>query len=795
MWQIVSAAALIGLAATTAEAQTVRAPSLPPDVRSLLLAGRLGAGGGAYEILTAASETFPKELLPEGAVVLAAAVAPGASSVVAELPGSPILETTSFNWRVADARTLSDEAQSITRLSALSKGGDPITGVLTLARLSAGAVDAMFRVVRQQPAPGLAIPPRQGNSQAEPPRQATQAAPPIQTPPARSVGPARATLTVRLPAGKETYRLGEEIPVELEFQGTGNPGDTFWTSNYDRSGRIHEETYAVTPNDGVSDPLGVLYLDGIAGGGLGNMRPLDGTPWRLTIALNEYVTFSRPGRYELVVTSRRLRGISGVGVLTSAPVSLTIVAADDSWTRAQMAQALQLIATGGRETVDRGARLLSWLGTEAAARETVAQYNAIAPVSAFQAIASLARSPHRQLIVREMERMLDAATPLHPNFIRDLTQVRGWLDRPGLPTIFEVINERRLRVAGWYDGRAAVPRAGLAADAATIARDMVRLADPDGAASDADAYRAFAAKPDAARRAFTAMPGTTKWSLLKHHWPAFNHEWIESVLREVYQGWRGNYRSEGAGDFALRRLHDRRPVEARPLIIEEIGTGARGLTADALSILLERTLPELDEPLRRRLATVPAERVQQASHRGSSLQLIARYGSPALTDLVAAALDTEPCRAEPFVFLSKHDPAEFDRRLSRCTAVPFSAIAAWHWDDRIEAAARTRLAHENRNQAMWAARALGMRGAASAKTALIDALSRWNAEWRDRVATFNDGTDVGVPHPVVVQDFLVNALLANDSFALTAADVARMRGLCLTDGCRATVDARAGRRR
>ena len=75
-----------------------------------------------------------------------------------------------------------------------------------------------------------------------------------------------ATLSVRLTAGTDTYRVGEHIPIELEFRGTGRAGDRFWIATGDRSGRIHEETYTATPTGvGLDVPAWLRRLEAEVG--------------------------------------------------------------------------------------------------------------------------------------------------------------------------------------------------------------------------------------------------------------------------------------------------------------------------------------------------------------------------------------------------------------------------------------------------------------------------------------------------------------------------------------------------
>src|ERR1700682_4724839 len=86
-----------------------------------------------------------------------------------------------------------------------------------------------------------------------------------QTPPAAqsSIAPVTASMVVRLAAGKTTYHVGEEIPLELEFRGKGDKDYYFSTAACGSFGRFPwTENVAATPSDGIDDPLADLFSSG-----------------------------------------------------------------------------------------------------------------------------------------------------------------------------------------------------------------------------------------------------------------------------------------------------------------------------------------------------------------------------------------------------------------------------------------------------------------------------------------------------------------------------------------------------
>jgi hypothetical protein len=77
-------------------------------------------------------------------------------------------------------------------------------------------------------------------------------------------------------------------------------------------------------------------------------------------------------------------------------------------------------------------------------------------------------------------------------------------------------------------------------------------------------------------------------------WSYVNRPWILPALRQTYVAWHASQMQNdfpGVGDFALKRLYELAPDQARPLILEEIRAGEHGIRYDALAILTDASLP------------------------------------------------------------------------------------------------------------------------------------------------------------------------------------------------------------
>ena len=637
-------------------------------------------------------------------------------------------------------------------------------------------------------------------------------------PPAATSAPPTASVVVRLPAGKATYHIGEEIPLELEFRGIADKEYAFSTMvGCGRFGRPpSNETVTVIPADGIEDPMADPFPASELGGvgyscASGPSHPLDGTPFIFRASINDVVRFTRPGMYSLVVTSTRLgrSSLPPAPVLTSAPVDLTIVPGDDRWATTEIARAVALIDGGVLDDVRHGATLLRYLGTEGAMMALVDHYDVIEPVDGAIDTA-LILSPYRAPIVAGMEARVDAGERLGASFFTTLTRVRLRFEMSPEVKDFATRNARLNAISAEYDARWRAALARQPATASTLGAELARLADASPELQPQIAHD-LEQHPAEAAEAFVALPRETQWLLLqsKTAWASLDRPWVLPALRQVYAQW--HYTPMGsswpAGDLALTHLYELAPDEGRRLILEEIKTGDRGIAYDTLAILPDATLPELDGALQNRCSSPRVTHdATSLCDRGTTAWLIARYGSPNLLPFVTS-LPVRPtsCIIEgaQIAYLFKYDPASAMKQLdpgrdlaSPGACDPLFTLAAHYWDDRVEAAAIAQLTNANIRRMTDAADALGTHGASAAKQPLLDRLGRWSEEWQGRATELEAlRASRTSPSPEVLEQHLVYALF-NDTqgvmrFGLTRNDVASIRALCVTDQCRTIVDGRA----
>jgi hypothetical protein len=491
-------------------------------------------------------------------------------------------------------------------------------------------------------------------------------------------------------------------------------------------------------------------------------------------------------------------------VLTSAPILVTVVPTDPSWARDQVDRARALIASGVSEDVRQGARMLQYLGTEAAATALADDYDAVAAVDASAARTGLVLSPYRATAIATMDARIDRGLPLHRTFISTVAWLRVLEEMSG-QTDATRRGERTKTLEAEYDTRWRDAVAQRPPSAATLAAELQRLqSGPNGGIADD-----LAAHPTEAVAAFAALPASDQETLLRGDvtWRDLNRPWIDAALEQIYAGWRGSATqgaSAGAGDLILTRLYARNPDVGRALILDEIRTGAHQVRYDALAMLPDVQLPELDGPLQARYTSPPSSDL--LNDRATTAWLVARYGSDSLGPWVgrtlAAPLPSCMVEAGLLAYLLKHDapaamarldPARPRTTADGCVTPPFEQLAPRYWDASVEALVIRQLMSPTIDDVRTAAQVLGRYGSVAARQPLLDRLTSWSNEWRGRAADLIPAGPRTYPSPEQIENALTNALFDNPRFALTRDDAMRIDALCVTDACRINVGARSRR--
>jgi hypothetical protein len=180
------------------------------------------------------------------------------------------------------------------------------------------------------------------------------------------------SLELRTKTGRAEFHVGEVILVDLLFV-----ADT--PNAYERNRGISfpesypmPDTFSAEPREGWADPLGeyrkALFSAEhsghfpIAVSSFSAKHVLGPEPYALSLILNDYIRFSRPGRYVLQVedtgvihTTTRLGLMPEHLTLKSNRLELTILPADSEWQQNKLRETLETFARL-REVIDSHAR-------------------------------------------------------------------------------------------------------------------------------------------------------------------------------------------------------------------------------------------------------------------------------------------------------------------------------------------------------------------------------------------------------------------------------------------------------
>ncbi|HEX8070539.1 MAG TPA: hypothetical protein VF546_11340 [Pyrinomonadaceae bacterium] len=644
-----------------------------------------------------------------------------------------------------------------------------------------------------------------------------------QEPAARN--PAGVTFKLRLKNGQTQFRQGEVIRLELAFSSSVPGVYKLDARSYDRSGRLNTDTFHLTPQAGVVDPLEDYYesLEAYMGGGLSSTPTLEAKPYVVPADLNEWFRFDRPGRFRLYVTSprvysQRARAGRESFVLTSNVVTFDVLPAEPAWARQRLRAITQTLDAPGQGSARRETcRELRFLNTEAATRELVRRFQGHDECD-FDYAFGLYGTPHRALAVAEMERQLGApAFPVTRAFLNTLARLAFWSQNPPpLPPYPDDTERRKDWEELWHARRAA--------QAQVVGRYLERLAagvfGKERAARAVslatlldfreDAPRADAAQTNTLAAALAAvfgeLPPGEQYELLDYGWAQVAGPAMLPAVRRAYQ--HPPQSDQRVRGVALRRLYELAPEEGRQLILREIRRPAPGVGIEALGVLPDETLPEVDalvlEELGRALRSDEPDADAPAPYDTDLLAaLVERYASAAVLAPVRAAYEERigrmPCQPQNYLlaYFLRVEPAYGAQLVERalgaraetgCFRMVLTELGKRPLAPELERVLVSALDDKESEIVTQAAQLLGVRGSAGAEAALWQRLTRLHADWHERAEELDDERNM-MASPAQTELALARALGTGTNWLADRERLTRLRQLCVGQECRREVEA------
>lgn len=619
-------------------------------------------------------------------------------------------------------------------------------------------------------------------------------------------------LTLRLGEGRTQFRIGERIPLELEFGSTVGKRFVVDGATDDGSGRLAIDDFHVDPADAVTDPM-ADYFAGNRGsiGGIRNMGVLGETPFVVKLDLNEWVRFERSGTFQLVVRTQRVTdeasNARAIVPVTSNRVSFEILPRDPAWEVRELTAAGRILDAPS-SSLDRrnGCRLMRFLGTDAAVDEMIRRYGTEPDLGCdVDYMAGLFGATNRPRVVKQMEAALVTADqPVTNSYLRTLATLSVYANHPEVrpdpshggqsPAGADATRHLIDAAFAMYSDMliAALPQKTDRARAMTLAEREALVSRVSPAAAPTISREQLAA-------VFLELPAERQETLLGGRWSTLATPAMIPALRQLVES---STKTSGAVvDLALRRLYESAPDQGRPLILREIQHPRRAMTLETLGRLPDAELPGLDDVLAANFeASGDLEDFEGA---GIRAELVHRYASQKIADRI---LDTTTdrlthmaCRSQSAIlayFLRVDDRigrALLDRALTSRESLGCRTRLALVADLRmtavVEARAIADLDDADPDVVIGALETLQRHGSPSALAPLRMAFERWHAKWDGRESELHYSAAADQPNArqAMVEDAFRQALGLGQGWLTERPALRELRELCVTSGCRTQV--------
>jgi hypothetical protein len=592
---------------------------------------------------------------------------------------------------------------------------------------------------------------------------------------------ANVSLNLSATGGKMQFRIGEPIPLELDFAAPGAPGLRIWTGACsDTLSATTLDRFAVAPDSGWQAPWAgrcttmkpdrLMALPPVPS----ELNPQSG---HLREDLNDYVIFVDPGHYRVQVESARL---TGAGPVQSNPIEFDILdrdtAADQTRFTAAKATLDAAIPKGGTaaDVQDQIAavRSLRCLQTESAARYLASIYGRGLGADGDIYLA-LRTSLCRERALGDLQTHLaDADLPVTVAYIDAIVELSSDLGKfgPGLP----VSSEQDAFRAYYQSALQSAPRKAGEARAVTYFTVFTEAPLPIG----------FGVQ---ARRGLVASlpqaPAEVWSGVLNGFWDKVadpGTELVPALKEEISKTRTDPNAPNGIARAAVQRLAEVDPGSARGIVLQSLLANLTQL--DFGPGLLDRAVPDLDIPYSQELEDAL---LGLYTHGYGVEARLARYASPRIAKQVLEAYDRSyeqmaglpnpVCTSPVLAYLFRVDPVAAAQRVARirqlhhyresgalwdvCGALPFKEFMS----PGLERQLIEDLRSSDRVIQMVAASTLGAAGSAAAKQPLWDALELLANPSSDKAP---------------VRDALVRALLSGPGWLLMLADYDRLERLC-----------------
>lgn len=607
---------------------------------------------------------------------------------------------------------------------------------------------------------------------------------------------------LRLADGKTTYRIGEPIRLVLELTADREG------YNADRTADSHErptDAISVSPNTAAHQWL-EEYLTGSYGyRDYFSRVALTTSPTAIEFLLNDSIRFDHPGRYTVRVTTRRVSPNSVANqhkpaiTLTTNEVTIDIVSMSDAEEEKEIKRIADLIDSArGWQAEEAAGRLLSYLTGDVSSREKVRRLFADGNRSSnyqAQIYYGLYIARNRALVLQLLEAaMRDPNIPLTTQVLGVLTQLRLLRERadtpagpkPSMSGQGPPADPRFIEIRDGYVTDLSVGLDKRSGKSQTTTATTILMNLP----KDSQSAKAVSAQ---VRRIllsqFDTLHPFDQEYLLSTKWDELRDPSLIPSLKKMLGSTGGA--NKDSHRFALERLLDLSPEEARPYVIAEIRTPGSNVDPEILGRLPDKTLPEVDAALLyqiRQFTSAPNPLFEIFLQLKTALA--ARFASKAIyadmMDVYRNVGDKMPQALPGFLaYFARHDEAEglalLEQTLERFRgkqSTLFHNFTRLYFSEAVDALLRKRLESDEQEVASTAAYLISQHGPADDQKVIEQRLQRWQKEWSPRIAEADSNLQGRV------ESELIMALTRQKAWKLPAERIKEIQQSCLTKICK-----------
>lgn len=582
---------------------------------------------------------------------------------------------------------------------------------------------------------------------------------------------------------KHEFHIREPIHLQLVF--TSSRSDTYQVlagrSRLNRRQNGGFEEVTISPEDGWEDPWGNYRAPDF---GITSLRQYyvalsPAQSASVSFPLQEYVRFLEPGRYQIRVRSTRVRmlrdrgGSEPVSVLSN-PIFLTIVAATPQWEREQLEQASTDLRKGSAGSVESVCERLSTLDTKAA----IAALIELLPDHGECSQDDLLHSSQREYILKTLQQRFEDPTRSSGWVLSTLAMMKAAQSGPQ-----DQFGNRQLEIQHELAEQLFndLPAKEESARAATVS---FLLNESLSGWRDQDKtwiQRFF-------ELAVEMFPDLTSYGqniLLSARWDLVKGPNMLPPLRTYLSGSRPRDNDE----FALYRLFELSPDEARAIILDDIRRPSPRFQVRALEVLPDKELPKLDETLADRLQ--PGAGVRDLERTAGLLQ---RFASAAILPKVISFYDQDTThsscemqnsllafmvRTQPAYALSRIRDALGVRTESMCFKNLLSNVSALEPSPELQSLAIEFLDDPDPQVEASSASALSKVGDNTGKDALWARFQKWHDKWVSHEDELIRPTANIFQTDAPLGETLFRTLISADNWVLTNAELDRLSSLAI----------------